>query len=179
MIRIIAGKHGSRKLNTLTSMVTRPTLDQVKESFFNWSGPYFEGKSVLDGFGGSGAIGLEYLSRFAKKVVFVEKNKAAYSCIKQNVQSLNEQNSSEIYLMDLGSYLLKTNDFFDIVYLDPPYGYENFEKILSLLENHCYDESDVYIEMDLKDTIPQSEYFNVIQIKEYKRCKIIHLKKGK
>ena len=81
-MRIIAGKHKSRKLNTLEGLNTRPMTDRMKESVFNTIGPYFDDDVVLDLFGGSGALSLESISRGASKAYIVEKNFEAANNIK-------------------------------------------------------------------------------------------------
>jgi len=85
-MRIIAGKYKSRKLKTLSGDQTRPTLDHVKESFFNRVGPFFDGGNVLDVFGGSGAIAIEFLSRGAQSASIIENNKQAIAVIKENIK---------------------------------------------------------------------------------------------
>ena len=98
-MRIIAGKYKRKKLITLPGTeITRPTSDRVKESIFNLLQDEIADKTILDLFAGSGALGLEALSRGAKKVVFVEDNRGAIECIKTNLLSLNaEKESFQIY----------------------------------------------------------------------------------
>ncbi|MDD3382682.1 MAG: RsmD family RNA methyltransferase, partial [Bacilli bacterium] len=84
-MRIIAGKHKRLVLNTLEGTTTRPMMDRMKESIFNTIGPFFDGEVVLDLFAGSGALGLEALSRGASLAYFVEVDKDALEIVKKNV----------------------------------------------------------------------------------------------
>ena len=92
-MRIIAGKHKSRQLQTLDGLDTRPMTDRMKESVFNTIGPYFDSDIVLDLFGGSGALSLESLSRGAGFAYCVEKSYQAMKVIRSNVTSLKENDN--------------------------------------------------------------------------------------
>ena len=126
-MRIISGKFKSKKLVTLTGvLVTRPTSDRVKESIFNILQNLIEGVYVLDLFSGSGALGLEAISRGATKSYLVENNKGSLECIKKNIESLPvESDKYEIYEKKvedfLSSKLSSLQNKINIIFADPPY----------------------------------------------------------
>ena len=121
-MRIISGKARGTKLYTLEGNATRPTLDRVKESVFNILHNDIENSTVLDLFSGSGAIGLEFLSRGAKRAVLCDNSKDAIKIIKQNVQKTHFEEIAEIYNIEFTKLIEKLqNQKFDIIYIDPPY----------------------------------------------------------
>jgi len=121
-MRIISGTARGTKLYTLSGENTRPTLDRVKESIFNIIQNEIEESVVLDLFSGSGAIGLEFASRGAKKVYLNDNSKEATQIIKQNIEKTHLSEKVEITNLDYLKALKKLEGkCFDIVYLDPPY----------------------------------------------------------
>ena len=134
-MRIISGKARGTKLYTLDGMNTRPTLDRVKESLFNIIQNDIEDSTVLDLFSGSGAIGLEFLSRGAKRAVLCDSSKDAIKIIKQNVQKTHFEEKVEVYNMEFTKLVERLqNQKFDIIYIDPPYATDfikiSLEKII-------------------------------------------------
>ena len=135
-MRIIAGKYRSRVLKSVEGQATRPTLDKVKEATFMRLMPMIDQASVLDLFAGTGAIGLEAISRGAKHAVLVDGSKAAIAVINANVDSLKADNQCTVLRMDALDALryLSNHGFqFDLVYLDPPYGKVEMSPILDRL----------------------------------------------
>ena len=121
-MRIISGKARGTKLYTLEGIATRPTLDRVKESIFNIIQKDIEDSTVLDLFAGSGAIGLEFLSRGAKRAVLCDNSKDAIKIIKQNVQKTHFEEKAEVYNIEFIKLIERLqNQKFDIIYIDPPY----------------------------------------------------------
>ena len=121
-MRIISGKARGTKLYTLDGTATRPTLDRVKESIFNIIQNDIEDSTVLDLFSGSGAIGLEFLSRGAKRAVLCDNSKDAIKIIKQNVQKTHFEEKAEVYNMEFTKLIERLQkQKFDIIYIDPPY----------------------------------------------------------
>ncbi len=119
MLQIIGGKHKKRKLIAPKSTAVRPTASQLREALFNICQMSIEGACFLDLFAGSGAIGLEALSRGAKEVTFVEKGRPALEALKKNIAALKEEAHSTILAGDVLTVPLKGT--FDIIYADPPY----------------------------------------------------------
>ena len=134
-MRIISLKARGTKLYTLDGTATRPTLDRVKESLFNIIQNDIEDSTVLDLFSGSGAIGLEFLSRGAKRAVLCDSSKDAIKIIKQNVQKTHFEEKVEVYNMEFTKLVERLqNQKFDIIYIDPPYATDfikiSLEKII-------------------------------------------------
>ena len=123
-MRVISGVARGTKLNSIDSTDTRPTLDRVKEALFNIIQNIIDDSIVLDLFAGSGAIGIECISRGAKKAYFCEKSHEAVKMIRQNIEKTRFTDKSEILQQDykkaLKNYSVR-NIKFDIVFLDPPY----------------------------------------------------------
>lgn len=135
-MRIISGEFRSRRLDTLKGNNTRPTLDKVREAVFSSIGGYFDGGLGLDLYAGSGACGLEGLSRGLDEVYLNDIAKDAVSIIRKNVDTLKVQdrvhvsNMSEFRLLSL---LKQQGKQFSFVYVDPPYKKEKNEKVLKRL----------------------------------------------
>ena len=120
-MRIIGGTLRGKKLYTLEGLATRPTLDRVKESVFNILQFRIKDSVVLDLFGGSGALGLEALSRGAKKTVFCDNSKSAMEIIKKNIKETRFEDKSILLNKDYIECLTTLKEKFDLVFLDPPY----------------------------------------------------------
>ena len=131
-MRIITGKARGTKLYTLEGENTRPTLDRVKESIFNIIQNEIEGAKILDLFAGSGAIGLEFLSRGAEKAVLCDKSKEAANIIKKNIEKTHMEQNAKVFNTDFENCLEQLkNEQFDIIYLDPPYATDYILKSLN------------------------------------------------
>lgn len=123
-MRVISGKSRGKKLIALDSKKTRPTLDRVKEALFSKLQNQIENSTVLDLFAGTGALGIEALSRGAKEAVFCDKAPEAIKVIKQNIENTRNIEKSTIINKDYSLALEKVskqNKKFDIIFLDPPY----------------------------------------------------------
>lgn len=118
-MRIIAGKYRGKKLKEFELSSTKPTLDRVKESMFNLIQFDVVDAVVLDLFSGTGALGVEALSRGAKKCVFVDNTDEAIAITKENTNSID--GDKEIIKSDYMDYLKRCKQKFDIILLDPPY----------------------------------------------------------
>lgn len=120
-LRVIAGKYKGRKLNRPTIEEVRPTKDVVKGAIFNALGSSVINSNVLDLFAGSGALGIEALSRGAKYAIFVDSNKDAVNCIKTNLAFIEEK--YDIFNINYAKALRndRINSKIDIVFIDPPY----------------------------------------------------------
>lgn len=119
-LRIIAGRWRGRKIHFPDLPELRPTPDRVRETLFNWLMPQLDGARCLDLFAGSGALGLEALSRGAGEVVFVDKERKVTDYLTQTLALLHSEHSKVVQAAAL-DYLGGTVAPFDIVFLDPPY----------------------------------------------------------
>src|ERR1700757_1694765 len=136
-MRIIAGRLRSRTLQAPAGLATRPTSDRLRETLFNVLAPRIEGADFLDLYAGSGAVGIEALSRGAKHVVFVERAPAALKVLRGNLAKLGLTTGFSIQSGSVGAYLRRAASEgrrFDVVFLDPPYDAENeYAEALGLL----------------------------------------------
>lgn len=131
-MRIISGSARGTKLYTLEEMTTRPTLDRVKESIFNIIQNEIQEARVLDLFTGSGAIGLEMLSRGAKQAVLCDHSKEAIEIVKKNVDKTHMKDKVIIYNTDYKECLEKLkSQKFDLIYIDPPYNTDFISQALN------------------------------------------------
>ncbi|WP_251546977.1 16S rRNA (guanine(966)-N(2))-methyltransferase RsmD [Limosilactobacillus caecicola] len=130
-MRVISGKFRGRRLNAVPGMATRPTTDKVKESLFNIIGPYFEGGTSLDLYGGSGGLSIEAVSRGIDQAIIVDRQYAAIKTIKQNVALTRVPEQFTIIKQDAHKALsvLSHQQFqFNLVFLDPPYAKQQIVK---------------------------------------------------
>jgi len=132
-MRVIAGIHRSRLLQEVNSDKTREIKDRVKESIFNSIGPYFSDEIILDLFAGSGALGIEGISRGANKSVFVDNNYLAIKTIKHNITTLKLEDSCTVINSSYLDFIYKTEDSFDFIFLDPPYDMKEIDNIISII----------------------------------------------
>jgi 16S rRNA (guanine966-N2)-methyltransferase len=131
-MRVIAGEFRSRKLKSLPGLDTRPTPDRLRETLFNILAPEIEGAVFMDAYAGTGAVGIEALSRGARRCVFVEKNRAAVDIIRDNLATLGLAGRAEVYTSKAPPVLERVSA--DIVFLDPPYELEKeYDAALAVL----------------------------------------------
>jgi 16S rRNA (guanine(966)-N(2))-methyltransferase RsmD len=131
-MRIIAGKFRSRVLKTLPGLETRPTSDRLRESLFNILASEIEDCVFLDAYAGTGAVGIEALSRGARRGIFIERSRAAVGIIRENLTSLGIARRAEVLHGRTSQYLAQRPA--DIVFLDPPYDLEKeYGEALTLL----------------------------------------------
>ena len=138
-MRIISGTSKGRKLVTPRSQSLRPTSDRVKESMFNILQDDIVGKVVLDLFAGTGNLGIEALSRGAKKTIFVEKGRQALRLIQRNLTQFGLEERSEILPKDANraiGILKQKGESFDLILMDPPYQKGLIQKTLMKLNSH-------------------------------------------
>jgi 16S rRNA (guanine966-N2)-methyltransferase len=121
-MRVIAGEFRSRRLKSLPGAETRPTPDRLRETLFDILAPRIEGSVFLDAYAGTGAVGIEALSRGARRTVFLEKNRAAVETIRDNLEALGVSRKAAVVPGPVLRAL--PNHAADIVFLDPPYDQE-------------------------------------------------------
>ena len=155
-LRIVAGKWRSRLLPIADEPGLRPTSERIRETLFNWLASTIEGSRCLDLFAGSGALGLEALSRGAGEVVFVENSTRVATVLKESVKML-EASSARIHKADAVSYLKSEPEPFDIVFLDPPFAADLLEDLCRLLSegNWLAEGARVYLEQDRERPLPE------------------------
>lgn len=173
-MRVIAGSAKRLQLKTIEGMDTRPTTDRIKETLFNMISTDLADCRFLDLFSGSGAIGIEALSRGADIAYFVENHPKAMDCIRQNLQHTRLEKRAVLMKMDVLRALkkLKGADPFDIVFLDPPYhigaeyGVFDFLKDSGLVNKNTL----IIVEASLDTDFSWMEAlgFHVIKEKKYK-----------
>ncbi|MDY3917831.1 MAG: 16S rRNA (guanine(966)-N(2))-methyltransferase RsmD [Candidatus Limivivens sp.] len=134
-MRVIAGKARSLPLKTIPGMDTRPTTDRIKETLFNMLQSELCEARFLDLFAGSGAIGIEALSRGAKEAVFVESSRRAADCIRQNLAFTRLASQATVLNTDAESALksLEGKGSFDLIFMDPPYNHLLEKQVLEYL----------------------------------------------
>lgn len=167
-MRIIAGKFKGKKLVFPQNKTTRPTADMVKEAIFAKIFDAIPNAVFLDAFCGSGQIGLEALSRGARKVCFVDGDIDAIKFVKENIKNLGVANFSEVYLSSIIKYLNKSSQVFDIVFLDPPYDYKDYILFFETIKNkNLLSESGMIICEHSRDLDFQFEGFEKFSLKQY------------
>ena len=155
-LRIIGGQWRGRKLNFPEVADLRPTADRVRETLFNWLQTEIPGAHCLDLFAGSGALGLEALSRGAAEVVMVEQNPGAAQQITTHLKTLN-CNDGQVINRDAFQFLNGEPIAFDIVFLDPPYRMDCLKECCHLLEDKGWlkQKAFIYMEAPSKSNTPE------------------------
>lgn len=174
-MRVIAGKARRIHLCSIPGLETRPTQDRTKETLFNVLNPYIADGCFLDLFSGSGAIGIEALSRGCKMATFVEKNPSAVACIRTNLKNTKLEQDAKVYTMDAISCIKKLemeHQVFDVIFMDPPYNHELEKEILYALNESKIIHEDTIIVVEASnetnfDYIDQLK-FDIMKIKQYK-----------
>ncbi len=149
-LRIVAGNWRSRLLQIADVPGLRPTAERIRETLFNWLSPRLHGARCLDLCAGTGALGIEALSRGALRVVFVERSPVATKTLKANIASLSAS-GAEVLNIDALKYLAGSNiEAFDIVFIDPPFADDLQHELCRLLAEQQWlaDDARVYVEMD-------------------------------
>jgi 16S rRNA (guanine966-N2)-methyltransferase len=149
-LRIVAGNWRSRLLDIADVPGLRPTSERIRETLFNWLTPHIHGARCLDLFAGTGALGLEALSRGAQSAMFVENSAQAVATLNANIEVLSADGAT-VRKMDARQYLLaRPTEKFDLVFLDPPFAADMTEELCRLLEDSgaLSDRSLIYIEQD-------------------------------
>lgn len=174
-MRVISGSARRIQLKTPDGMETRPTTDRIKETLFNMLQSELCDCVFLDLFSGSGAIGIEALSRGAKEAVFLEQNDKAIACINENLQNTGLKKNAQVYKSDVFKGLqqleIKKN-IFNIVFMDPPYRQELEKKVLTVLRNSVLIDTDTRIifeaSLDTDVSYIEDLGYEIEKIKKYK-----------
>lgn len=132
-MRVISGKARGTSLYSLEGNHTRPTTDRVKESMFSIINFNIPGGTVLDLFSGSGALGIEAISRGAEKCYFVENSKQAADIVRKNIEKTNSSENAVLRIMDFKTFLNSVDEKFDIILLDPPYNRKMCDEAMKII----------------------------------------------
>ncbi|MBV7404722.1 16S rRNA (guanine(966)-N(2))-methyltransferase [Enterobacter sp. ENT03] len=155
-IRIIGGQWRGRKLPVPDSPGLRPTTDRVRETLFNWLAPSMVNARCLDCFAGSGALGLEALSRYAGASTLIEMERGVAQQLQQNLATLKAANANVVNTNTL-TFLNQTGTPHDIVFVDPPFRKGLLDETLRLLEVNGWLANDalIYVESEVENGLPQ------------------------
>ena len=150
-IRLIGGQWRGRKLPVPNSPSLRPTTDRVRETLFNWLAPMIQGARCLDCFAGSGALGIEALSRYAGSATLLEFERPVAQQLEKNLAVLNAKDATVVNTNAL-NWLAKSGTPFDIVFIDPPFRKGILLETLTLLEQQGWlaDEAWIYVEAEVE-----------------------------
>ncbi|CBG91053.1 16S rRNA (guanine(966)-N(2))-methyltransferase [Citrobacter rodentium] len=154
-IRIIGGQWRGRKLPVPDSPGLRPTTDRVRETLFNWLAPVMVDARCLDCFAGSGALGLEALSRYAASATLLEMDRAVAQQLQKNLATLKAANAQVVNTNTL-TFLAQSGTPHSVAFVDPPFRKGLLEETLSLLEKHGWlaDEAWIYVESEVENGLP-------------------------
>ncbi|MBD5452686.1 MAG: 16S rRNA (guanine(966)-N(2))-methyltransferase RsmD [Lachnospiraceae bacterium] len=182
-MRVIAGSARRLLLKTPAGMDTRPTSDRIKETLFNMLMPYLSGAVFVDLFSGSGGIGIEALSRGARKAYFVDSSSKAITCITDNVAHTHFTDKAVILKQDAFSVIRAgIKETADVVFLDPPYNQEYDKRALELLKDAPFVDEDtlIVVEAALETDFSYAEElgFAVEKEKCYKTSKHMFIRRA-
>lgn len=182
-MRVIAGTARSLRLKTPEGLDTRPTTDRIKETLFNMLMPYISGAVFVDLFSGSGGIGIEAISRGARKAYFVENNQKALDCIHANVTHTRFDTQAVVLKQDVFSALRGSiKEDADIIFMDPPYEQQYEKKALEILKDASYVTEDTLIvieaALDTEFDYVTALGFTITKEKLYKTNKHVFIKRS-
>jgi len=165
-VRIIGGSMRGRKISFVEGEGLRPTLDRVRETVFNWLAADIAGATCLDLYAGSGALGIEAVSRGSSATTLVDSSIKVCQSLTENLKALDISNA-EVCNLSAEQFLLNNTKQFDIVFLDPPFGKGLLKEILEKLKPHLTKNAVVYVEQENeKSTYVFSEEWELIKSKK-------------
>lgn len=180
MIKVTGGVLKGRYINSIDGDNTRPTSSKVREAIFNILSDRIINSKFLDLFAGTGLVGIEALSRGSLKSFFIEKDFNAYKVLKKNINTLELENKSEAFKTNANLFLNKTDENFDLVYIDPPYKSNSYNDVLQLFSEKkslLNNESILILEHSTKINLDFLD-FELIKSYKYGDTSISLLKKG-
>lgn len=182
-MRVIAGSARRLLLKTPEGLDTRPTTDRIKETLFNMLMPHLPDAVFVDLFSGSGGIGIEALSRGARKAYFIENNQKAITCITDNLEHTHLTDKAVVLKQDVFAALRGSiKETADIIFLDPPYNQAYDRRVLELLQSASYVAEDTLIIIEAaRDTsfaYVEEFGFTVTKEKRYKTNKHVFIQKS-
>ncbi len=175
-MRVISGIYKGRKLKSSRDLSIRPTTDRVKEYIFNILLDFPVDKQVIDFFAGSGSLGIEALSRGARKVSFVEKSYRSVQILKQNLAHLKiPKQDYEILLQDAFTVVRHHHQSYDLCLMDPPFKYPELQHLLDLLfsSSLLVPSGLLVVEHEISNPVAkESNYYNILSQKKIGRSLI-------
>lgn len=181
-MRVISGSARRIQLKTVSGMSTRPTTDRIKETLFNILQPELYRARFLDLFSGSGAIGIEALSRGCGMAVFVESDREAIACIRENLERTKLFENAAVMQKDVFAamdQLEKERKCFDIIFMDPPYDMLHEKRVLNRLSGSALIHEDTLIvaeaSLETDFSYIEDSAYKIIREKIYKTNKHIFL----
>jgi 16S rRNA (guanine966-N2)-methyltransferase len=135
VIRVVSGEFGGRKLVVPDGLATRPTTDKVRQAVFNSldSNGLIDGAAVADLFAGSGALGIEAMSRGAASCVFVERDRAALHALRANIAALGLSERTTVVTSDVPAWVPALRGI-DLALIDPPYEFDGWDRLLTVMQ---------------------------------------------
>tara|TARA_B100000927_G_scaffold162339_1_gene130787 strand:+ start:1024 stop:1581 length:558 start_codon:yes stop_codon:yes gene_type:complete len=177
-MRVIAGSVRRMPLK-VPPQLTRPTTDRLREALFSILQGRLEGSRVLDLFAGSGSLGIEALSRGAKKAAFVERSRVAAQCIRENLKKLSLEEWAIVHEQDAYEYLAASDESFDLIMADPPYASNNSRDFAAELMHtpsllrRLADDGMLIIEVEAKREEMEAPGWQMIDRRTYGRSSIL------
>ncbi len=177
-MRVIAGSARGAKLVCPDGLAVRPTHDRVKEAVFSMLTGHMASASVLDLFAGTGALGIEALSRGAETAVFVDVSENSLKTVSANLAHTRLADSASLIKSDYRSFLNATSETFDLIFLDPPYQGEFLSKALEAIAEKKLLNPDgfIYCETEGEPPAEAEKFFSVYRNKKYGRARVLLLK---
>ncbi len=181
-MRVISGFLKGKKIDFIDSPITRPLRDIVKENIFNvllhsnLIKVNLVDSNILDLYSGIGSFGIECISRGAKKITFVEKNKPTFEILEKNLNNLKVENKAYIFQSDVKSFIKKSlNNHYDIIFLDPPFAEDNYiDELKNIKSLNLYSKNHlIIIHREKKSNEKLDNIIDIVSIKNYGRSKII------
>lgn len=167
-MRVITGLAKGRKLKAPEGLDVRPTADGIKEAMFSSIQFEIEGGTVLDLFAGTGQLGIEALSRGAKKAVFVDSSKDSIAYVRQNLEHVGFTDKAEVINMPNTAFLRSCTEKFDIAFLDPPYQRRLIQKSLPALTSLMKENGVIICEHEATLTLPEEiNGFTAVKTKKH------------
>ena len=176
-MRIVGGIYKGRVLCPFEKIGVRPTSDMTRESLFNILQFRIQGSRFLDLFAGTGAVGIEALSRGANEVVLNDFSKESILLIKKNLEKLGIKNGVKVTSFDAVSLLASGRETFDIIFIDPPYQSDLGKKVLDVLSNSLTDDGIAIFESD-KPFVGEVHGLNLYDQRRYGKAHLTFFKKG-
>jgi 16S rRNA (guanine(966)-N(2))-methyltransferase RsmD len=184
-MRVIAGSARGRKLASVPGDSTRPITDRAKEALFSILGPWIDGAQVLDLFGGTGAVGIEALSRGASSALFLDLAPAALRTMRDNLRSTGLASQATVLRQDAFRWLGKgprEGQSFDLIYVAPPQWNELWQRALAQLEAHpqwLAEGGRIVVQIDpLEDAPIESAHFEEVDRRRYGGVLLRFLERG-